>query len=111
MSELTELDKVYNVLLSIPRKSQEVADALKHVDELIHKELKCILVCVDDGTLSRVKKVYPLTCKKSVSPTSYIVQGLLVLPCTMPGGGASLQLRFHRVFLSRLNKDLTSAII
>tara|TARA_R110002111_G_scaffold43267_1_gene79180 strand:- start:532 stop:741 length:210 start_codon:yes stop_codon:yes gene_type:complete len=40
MSELTELDKVYNVLLSIPRKSQEVADALKHVDELIHKELK-----------------------------------------------------------------------
>ena len=40
MSNLTELNKVYNVLLSIPKKSEEVSGALKYVDELIHKELK-----------------------------------------------------------------------
>tara|TARA_R100001377_G_scaffold11763_1_gene5923 strand:- start:200 stop:424 length:225 start_codon:yes stop_codon:yes gene_type:complete len=39
-STYTELDKVYNVLLSIPRKNQDVTDALKYVDGLIHKELK-----------------------------------------------------------------------
>jgi len=40
MSNIGKLTKVHTALLSIPRKSQDIKNAIEIIDELLHAELK-----------------------------------------------------------------------
>ena len=40
MSNIGKLTKVHTALLSIPRKSQDINNAIEIIDELLHVELK-----------------------------------------------------------------------